>query len=131
LLGYGNRDPGWGAKMGMQFTDVNNEFIMTGVLYGMLGVIVLCVVLITAFRGLIRAWRLSSDVKLRAMYWSMGSILFAVIIAWMGVSFFGQMPSIFYSVLGMIGAFSGFAEHTRTEVNKHLAVNNVYRKAWI
>jgi len=130
-VGYGDRDPGWGAKMGTQFTDVNNEFIMAGVQYGMLGVIVLCVVLITAFRGLIRAWKLSSDVKLRSMYWSMGSILFAVIIAWMGVSFFGQMPSIFYSVLGMIGAFSGFSEHARTEVNKHLAVSDVHRKVWI
>lgn len=103
LLGYRGQDPGWGPRTGMGHTDCNNEFILAGVNYGMLGIVVLCAVLVAAFSGLVRAFRGTSDEELRSLYWAMGSALVGIIIIWQGVSFFGQMQALFYSFLGIIG----------------------------
>ena len=39
LAGYGGEDPGWGPALGMAHTDMNNEFLLKGVQYGMLRVL--------------------------------------------------------------------------------------------
>jgi hypothetical protein len=117
LAGYGGKDPGWGSRVGEDVTDVNNEFILKGVQYGILGIIVLCGVLVVAFRGLVHADRQTTDVKLKSMYWSLGSSLVGVITAWQGVNFFGQMNALFYSILGIIGSSFAFAK--RDEGSQH------------
>jgi hypothetical protein len=87
LLGYGERDPGWGLRGGTGYqTDLNNEFIAMGVRYGILGIMALCMVLATAFRGLIRASKESKDDELRSVdnrgcfsiaYWELSAHLSA------------------------------------------------------
>lgn len=104
LAGYGGRDPGWGPRTGMGHTDGNNEFIMAGIDYGIWGVIALCSVLAVAIRTLVRMHNLSNDTVLRSWFWSLGTTLVATIVAWQGVSSFGQMPSIFYCILGVVGS---------------------------
>lgn len=104
LLGYGDRDPGWGESLGMTITDVTNEFILNGVRYGILGIVVLCGVLTAAFRDVLRTWKKTQDPQVRSLCWSFGSILCSLIIAWMSVSFFGQLIPLFYCILGMIGS---------------------------
>ena len=116
-LGYGGQDPGWGAQVGDVSTDITNEFILMGVEYGMLGIIALCTVLATAFRGLVRAFKETTDKELQSVYWSLGSSLVSVIAVWQGVSFFGQMTALFYSILGMIG--SSFALAKKDESSQH------------
>jgi hypothetical protein len=108
LLGYGGRDPGWGSDLGMEKTDVTNQFILNGVEYGVLGIIALCGVLATAFGGVIRMYKRTGNPELKSLYWSLGSVQFSVIVTWMSVSFFGQMISLFYIILGMIGSSIGF-----------------------
>ena len=116
LAGYGGRDPGWGAREGGwfwgHFTDMNNEFIMAGVEYGILGIIALCVVLAMAFRGLVCAHSQTEDTQLKSLYWSMGSALVGLIVLVQGVSLFGQMNALFYFIVGMIGASSIFPKYT-------------------
>jgi hypothetical protein len=114
LAGYGGIDPGWGSHFGEQGTDVPNEFILKGVEYGILGIIVLCAVLVTAFRGLSCVLKQTTDPQLTSIYWSLGSALSAVIVAWMGVCFFGQMPALFYSILGIAGSSFGFAKYVNS-----------------
>jgi len=109
LVGYGGKEPGWGERFGT-FTDTNNEFILMGILYGLLGIFVLCAVLISAFRGLMRASRQTLDPAGKSLYWSLGCVLVGVIVIWQGVSFFGQMPVLFYSILGIIGSSIGLAK---------------------
>jgi len=109
LLGYKGEDPGWGHYMGMSLTDVTNEFILAGVFYGIFGVIALCWVLATAFRNIIAVYRKTSDPMLRSLCWSFGCILFSIIVVWMSVSFFGQIISMFYCLLGIIGSLENFA----------------------
>lgn len=104
LVGYGSKDPGWGYYLGQSWTDVTNHFILAGVKYGILGVVVLCGLLITAFRGLSHAYKKTADPEMKSLCWSLGSILFAVAVAWMSVSFLGQLESLFYCILGMVGS---------------------------
>ncbi len=112
LAGYGGVDPGWGSREGGyfygEFTDVNNEFILAGIEYGILGIIALCAVLAMAFSGLIRANSQTQDTYLKSLYWSMGSALVGLVFMIQGVSLFGQNSALFYFLLGTLGASSVF-----------------------
>ena len=57
LIGYGDKDPGWGHYFGMGRSDITNEYILNGVRYGILGIIALCAVLAKAFRDLISTYQ--------------------------------------------------------------------------
>ena len=104
LIGYGDKDPGWGTYFGMGTTDVTNEYILNGVKYGILGIIALCAVLAKAFRDLIFTYRRIRDPAMKSLCWAFGSLLFSVAVAWMSVSFFGQLMTLVYCSLGMIGS---------------------------
>lgn len=123
MAGYGGRDPGWGARWGTH-TDANNEFILAGIKYGILGVIALCTVLAAAFYGLSKAYKVTTNAELKSLYWSLGSVLFCVIIMWQGVSFFGQPVSLFYLMLGVIGSSFGFAKYTSPNGYRLVKTNN-------
>jgi len=109
LVGYGGRDPGWGQFLGSSHTDVTNQYILHGVQYGMLGVVALCLVLVFAFKELIRLHNSTPDSQIKSLAWALGGSLFGVVVVFMSVSFFGQMQSLFYCLLGIIGSASNFA----------------------
>lgn len=124
IAGYGGKDPGWhGTYFWGHFTDMNNEFISAGVQYGILGIIVLFAVFTMAFKELIRADRRTKDIQLKSLYWGVGSALVGLIVLAQGVSFFGQMPALFYSVLGVAGSSSQFVERTRIEAHLRFKKN--------
>ena len=104
LVGYGDNDPGWGQYFGMGVSDITNEYILNGVRYGILGIIALCAVLAKAFRGLISTYRRMTHPAMKSLCWAFGSLLFSVTIAWMSVSFFGQLSTLVYCSIGMIGS---------------------------
>jgi len=106
VVGYGDKDPGWGPDLGMGFTDVTNEYILNGIRYGILGVIALCAVLVKAFRSLISTYRRLRDPAMKSLCWAFGSLLFSVTLAWMSVSFFGQLSTLVYCSIGIIGSVS-------------------------
>jgi len=108
LKGYGGEDPGWGESLGMDHTDITNEFIFAGVRYGLLGVIALCTVLAIAIRQSVRLHNSASDPRLRSLAWALGSIIATVILVFTSVSIFTQTLLLFYCVLGMIGSSANF-----------------------
>jgi hypothetical protein len=124
LAGYGGKDPGWGAATGVAFTDCNNEFLLKGIQYGMLGVIALAATLAMAFRGFVRAFKETTDKELRSLYWAMGSALVGVIVIWQAVSFFGQSTMLFYCLLGTIGSSFGFTKCVNSEDRSVQGVSN-------
>ncbi|MBN2180477.1 MAG: hypothetical protein JW715_01085 [Sedimentisphaerales bacterium] len=131
LAGYGGKDPGWGHYFGMSFTDVTNEFILSGVLYGLAGLMVLCIVLFVAFRNLISAHKKATSPASQSMYWALGCILFSVAVVWMSISFFGQLVPLFYFILGLIGSSSLFPAERRNRIVKVLKVNNLKNVACV
>ena len=118
LTGYGDRDPGWGHYFGMVHTDVTNQFILAGVRHGILGIIALCAVVIAAFRAVLRTYKRAKDRHLRSLCWSLGASLTSVVVTWMSVSFFGQINSLFYCVLGIIGSSVYFVGNERITLRK-------------
>lgn len=106
MVGYGDKDPGWGPQLGMGITDVTNEYILNGVRYGILGVIALCAVLAKSFRGLIATYRRHTQPAMKSLCWAFGCLLFSITVAWMSVSFFGQLSTLVYCSIGMIGSLS-------------------------
>jgi hypothetical protein len=102
LVGYGNQDAGWGPELGMGITDVTNELILAGLRYGLLGVIALCAVLTTALRDIVRVHRNVLDPQRKSFCSALGTIMVAVVITWMSVSFFGHLMLLFHCVLGII-----------------------------
>jgi len=104
LVGYGDKDPGWGHYFGMGVSDITNEYILNGVRYGLFGMIALCAVLAKAFRGLISTYRRMRDPAMKSLCWAFGSLLFSVAVAWMSVSFFGQLMTLVYCAIGMISS---------------------------
>ena len=108
LLGYQGQDPGWGGSLGMSWTDVTNQFILVAVESGLIGLLTFCVFLIILFRAIAHIYNKLRDPVLKTWYWTFGSIIFATIVTWFSVSFFGQAMSLFYCVLGMIGSSIGF-----------------------
>ncbi len=119
-VGYGDQDPGWGPSLGMTWTDVTNEYILSGVRYGILGVLALLAVLAQAFRGLAAAHRKVTQPVSKSLCWAFGSMLFAVAVTWMSVSFFGQLLTLFYCCLGIIGSLS--SPHFDWQVTRRVAV---------
>ncbi len=103
-FGYGPKDPGWGPSLGMTMTDVTNEYILSGVRYGILGIIAICAVMAQAFRDLRSTHKRMTHPTTRSLCWAFGSLLFGVAVTWMSVSFFGQLMTLFYCCLGMIGS---------------------------
>ncbi len=104
MVGYGDRDPGWGPSLGMDHTDVTNGYILAGVRYGILGLIGLCAVLAQAFRDIASTHKRMAQPAIKSLCWAFGSLLFAVAVTLMSVSFFGQLSTLFYCCLGMIGS---------------------------
>jgi hypothetical protein len=124
LAGYGTREVPWGRQTGMGHTDCNNEFILAGIRYGMLGVIALAGTLAMAFRSLVRAFKETTDKELRSLYWAMGCALVGVIVIWQGVSFFGTPAALFYCLLGTIGSSFGFTKRVTSEDRSVQGVSN-------
>jgi hypothetical protein len=108
LIGYGGKDPGWGDYLGSNHTDVTNEFILAGVQYGILGVIALCSVLVVVFSNLIRMHNSATEHQVKSLAWALGSSIFATIVVFMSVSFFGQILTLFYCILGIVGSVGCF-----------------------
>ncbi len=109
LAGYGEQDPGWGQFLGSDTTDLTNQYILHAVQYGTLGVVALCVVLASVFSNLNRLHNVAQHPQTESLAWALGSSIFAVTVVFMSVSFFGQMLSLFYCLLGMVGSTCNFA----------------------
>ena len=112
LVGYGDKDPGWGPELGMGKTDITNEFVLTGVKYGLIGLLALCAVLITTFRGIMSSYKNAAAPYLKSLYWAFGCAFLSIIATWMSVSFFGQLMPLYYGMLGMIVSSFRFVKYT-------------------
>lgn len=106
LLGYGGRDPGWGPQLGMGFTDVCNQFVLMGVMYGVWGLIVFCFMLATAVQTVTLVHNSSENPMVKSLAWALGSIVVSSMMAFFSVALMGQSVFLFYFVLGMVGSLS-------------------------
>lgn len=121
LAGYGMQDPGWGEALGMSWTDITNHYLVVGVKYGMLGVIALCGILVVSVSMLVRLHKSTKDPLLRSWCWATGSVIVAFIIAFNAFCLFGQANSLFYCILGFVGASANISSSSRHVSLNHLS----------
>lgn len=103
---------GWGLQ------DVTNQYVLEGVRGGLLTLILFIVVIVFAFRGVGRLWRVSSRDRYHlALSWVIGVSLFVHCMNFIGVSYFGQMYVTWYLTLAMIGSMCPSTRTLRQEIS--------------
>lgn len=106
-VGYGLGDPGWGPLIdGRNSTDAVNDYVAHAIRHGVPGLLAFVSVLVAAMHATIRIHAAAWSPWAGACAWCLGSILAGLIVAFFGVSLFGQMTNVFYVLLGMQCAIS-------------------------
>jgi len=109
MVGYGGKSPDWGKSLGMAWTDITSEYIMFGVKYGILGIIVLCGILGVSISLLKKAYNYADDPSLESLYWALGTVIGTLIISFNAIALFTQAFTLFYCILGYVGSSVGLA----------------------
>jgi hypothetical protein len=109
MAGYGFADPGWGVLIDERATDGCNDYVAHAAAHGLPGLFAFLGVLVTAMYTTVKTHSRTTDPWLRAYAWALGSIMVGMILAFVTVSPFKIMITVFYIVLGLQGSLSAFA----------------------
>jgi hypothetical protein len=106
------------AHWGPGLTDTTNQYVAEGVSGGILTLAAFVVLLALAFRGIGRAARagrrLGRPPRAHGLWcWGLGAALTAHAVAFISVSYFGQMQIVLYLLLALISAELSFAMGSR------------------
>jgi len=93
----------WGAGLG----DVTNQYILEGVRGGLLGMILFIVFFLRVFTLLGRAIKVTSSKAELWLYWASGVMLFAHMMNFLAVSYFGQVVSALFLMVGGVVSVAG------------------------
>ena len=97
------------------YTDITNQFVIDGVRGGVTTMILLIVTIALAFGMVGRLWRsVEHDIARRTMAWAMGVGLFAHVMSFFSVSYFGQIGLLWTITIAMIGSVGPAVEVRRT-----------------
>ncbi len=98
------------AHWGWMMHDVTNQFIKVAVDGGLIALVVFVLLLGSAFRITGRARQLAFSHSMFArLHWAWGAVLFAHIVSFLGVSYFGQMNYFWYFTLAAIASLDQIA----------------------
>ncbi len=104
LTGYGLIDPGWSSKIdNRDHTDVVNHYLLVLCRYGIIGLIPFIVVIVSAFKMIIKSFQESILERDRWLIWCLAGALFGLLVSMFTVSLFGPPTSIFYILFGFCG----------------------------
>jgi hypothetical protein len=118
------------AHWGPQLYDVTNQYVLEGVRGGLLTLILFIALIVLAFQGVGRLWRLCQHDRYRqALAWALGVSLFVHCVNFIGVSYFGQIHIAWYLVLSIIGSMSPASERIYREAMKAIQVPRGQRRA--
>ena len=104
LYGYGGVDPGWGPELGARWTDITNHFILMGVEYGLLGLVLFLGLFVYSIRSLRIVYRSTGPGFLKTLCWSYGSLMAMFLITLNSCTLFDQTRSLLFFQFGVIGS---------------------------
>ena len=84
--------------------DPANNWVTEGLSGGLVGFIVFTSIVVLGFITIRRALRMVRDPHDQALFWSIGSALFAFCVSFIGLANFGQINVLWIGLLGMIGS---------------------------
>jgi hypothetical protein len=106
LTGYGFADPGWGARIDGNRTDVVNHYLLELCKYGLVGLVPFLAVIFTAIKRLFSGfWQITNDTD-RWLIWCIGASLFGVLLAFNSVALFGTPMVMLYVIFGLCANLS-------------------------
>ncbi len=89
------------------FTDITNHFVLEGVRGGFLTLVLAIWIMVMAFGGVGRLWRLAEPNKAQvAMAWALGACMFAHLTSFLAVAYFGQIVTLFGIHVAMIASLA-------------------------
>ncbi|MGI9014864.1 MAG: hypothetical protein ACR2GY_11545 [Phycisphaerales bacterium] len=96
--------------------DITNQYILIGLRGGFLTMMLFIGIIVCAFRGVGRLWRLHADNRYRMiMSWALGVALFTHVMSFISVSYFGQIEMVWYLLLASIASLSPTAQTLRAQ----------------
>jgi len=107
LMGYGERDPGWGEELGNDWTDITNHYIVAGVISGIAGVITLVGTLVVSLMMTIRCYKTEKEYAAKSIFWALGSLIVSFMIAFNSFTLFAQSGTLFICLLGVTASLTG------------------------
>ncbi len=104
ILGIKDTGP-WGRGL----NDITNQYILEGVRGGLISVILFILIIAKCFQyiGIARA-RLAENQELQKYIWALGVVMFAHVVSFISVSYFGQIVIFYYMLIGMISSLNNF-----------------------
>ena len=99
--------------------DITNKFIGVGIDGGLLALLIFIGIFVVAFQGLGRALQVarSQQSPVEWVWWGLGCMLFAHIMAITSVQYWDQMENAFYMALAVIGGVAGMAQREQGAVS--------------
>ncbi len=108
LMGYGEQDPGWGEELGNSWTDITNQYIANGVMYGIAGVITFVGTLVASLMMIIRCYKTEKEYTAKSIFWALGCMIIGFMIAFNSFTLFAQSGTLFICMLGITASLSSF-----------------------
>jgi len=90
------------AHWGRGLSDITNQYLLEGVRGGLAGMVLFIIFLFTIFTLIGRAMKVADSKVELWLYWTSGVMLFVHMMNFLAVSYFGQMTSAFFLLLGGI-----------------------------
>ena len=104
---FGTRYTG---KWGRGLDDVTNQYIQEGVRGGILPLILFIIIIIKCFQtvGSVRL-KLVDNIENQKYVWGLGVVLFAHVISFISVSYFGQIVFFYYLLIALISSLNNLS----------------------
>ena len=95
------------AHWGWGLVDVTNQYIAEGIGGGILSLILFIVIIAKCFQTIGKSRvRFSARQDMQKYIWSLGVVLFAHVVSFISVSYFGQIVFFYYLLIGMISSLN-------------------------
>ena len=118
LIGCRNTDH-WGFGLG----DVTNQFILQGVRGGLITLLIFLVMIWLALKTLLTLSLRGKDDKEQFLIWCLFITIIAHCVAFMGVSYFGQITMLWYMMLAIVALLVEYKDSLESSVYKVVSVN--------
>jgi hypothetical protein len=117
-------DPGWGPKIdGLPYTDMVNQYLLVLAGYGLIGFIPFVAMNVIVIKNLVRAFKAVTSDSDKWSIWCLSGGLFGLAVAFVSVSIYGSPITIYYMMVGFVGAMSTISSPLR-EGRAHMSISH-------
>jgi O-antigen ligase len=114
LVGYGNQDLHWGARIdGRSYTDVVNHYLVILSRYGLVGLIPFLILITVVIVRLVRTFKQNNTPPDAWMLWCFSGTIIAIFFTINTVMLFGPPRTLFYILLALSAQLPSYVARRR------------------